>query len=420
MALAPITFARQVPPHAWLGVGVLWVAATLNYLPRTMLTTMGPSIMADIPMSASQFGLLTSAFLWVYAIASLFAGFFADRFGRKRVIVFSAATWSAVTWLTAYARTFEELLVLRALLGFFESFYIPAAMALIADCHRGATRSFATGLHKSGLVLGSVLGAVGGWLAEMHGWRYAYTIIGLPSLLYALLLVFVLREPEREGPDAARSPVVDNKVSFLPALWSIARSAPFYVVIGCFCLQGAVGWMIIGWMPTYMYEHFKMGQGAAGFSALGYVYFTQFVGLLYGGYLSDRLGQKAPRARVLLPALAFMVAAPVFGFTGWSPTLGPTIASMILYGLSVGFLGANMMPIICMVSDVQYRATAVGVLNCFTACFGGAAVFLVGGLRDAQVGIGVVLGLAGIGVLGCGLLLLALVAQLRRRDRASA
>jgi len=414
MKTPPTPSSARVPALAWVTIGVLWFAGASNYLTRTMLTTMRPSIIADIPMSEAQFGLLTSVFLWVYAFASPLAGFLSDRFSRKRVIVCTVLAWSTITWITAYARTFHELLLLRALLGVFESCYIPAALALIADYHRGPTRSLATGIHMSGLVLGSIIGGVGGWLAERHGWHYAYTIIGLPNLIYAFVLALVLREPERESTQAEATPTA---VSFLPALWSIARSVPFYVVISCWCLQGFVGWIIIGWMPTHMYEHFKMGQGAAGFSALGYVYVTQFLGLWIGGFWSDRLSRSLPRARIVLPAVAFVVAAPAFLLTGWSDMIGFTIASLILWGLAEGFLGANMMPIICMVTDVRYRATAVGVLNCFTACFGGASVFLVGALRDAHVGIRFILALSAFGVFGTGALLLVLARILRRAEQ---
>jgi MFS family permease len=403
--------------QAWLTVGFLWIAGASNYLTRTMLTTMRGSIMADIPMTEAQFGLLTSIFLWVYAFASPFGGFLADRFSRRTVIIGSIFAWSAITWVTAYARSFHELLILRALLGLSEACYIPAALALIADYHRGPTRSLATGIHMSGLVLGSIIGGLGGWLAEHHSWNYAYTIIGLPNVIYSLFLALVLREAPRELSASALPDTKPAEVSFMAAQRSLWRTLPYYLVISAWCLQGAVGWMIIGWMPTHMREQFNLGQGAAGFSALGYVYVTQFLGLLIGGAWSDRLSLRFPRARIIIPATAFMVAAPAFWLTGFYNDISFTIASLVLWGLAEGFLGANMMPIICLVIDARYRATALGVLNGFTACFGGASVYLVGAMRDAQVGIKFVLTLAGFGVLWCGVFLYLVNVALRRRER---
>ena len=154
-----------LPAAAWTAVAVLWLAGGSNYLTRTMLTTMRGSILQEIPMSDAQFGLLTSGFLWTYAIASPFAGFFADRFSRRLVVCISLGAWSVITCLTAFAQTFEQFLALRVLLGLSQAFYIPAAVALIIDYHRGPTRAFAAGIHVTGLIAGSAMGGVGGWLA---------------------------------------------------------------------------------------------------------------------------------------------------------------------------------------------------------------------------------------------------------------
>src|SRR5258707_786060 len=121
----------KLPPRAWLVVGLLWLVGCLNYLDRVMLTTMRGSIKDAIPMTEAQFGLLTTVFLLVYAVLSPFAGFLGDRFGRSRVIIVSLLVWSFITWLTSQARTYEQLLATRALMGVSEACYIPGALALI-------------------------------------------------------------------------------------------------------------------------------------------------------------------------------------------------------------------------------------------------------------------------------------------------
>ena len=99
---------------AWRFAALLWFVAVLNYLDRIMITTMRASLVEAVPMTDAQFGLLTSVFLWVYGLLSPFAGFLADRFSRSRIIVGSVLVWSAVTWLTGQARTFEKLLMAPA------------------------------------------------------------------------------------------------------------------------------------------------------------------------------------------------------------------------------------------------------------------------------------------------------------------
>lgn len=401
----PVSVSSPLVAMAWTAVAVLWMAASSNYLTRTMLTTMRGSILEEIPMSDAQFGLLTSGFLWVYAFASPFAGFFADRFSRRLVIIISLFAWSVITWLTAYVKTFEQFLVLRTLLGLSQACYIPAAVALIIDYHRGPTRALAAGIHVTGMVAGSALGGVGGWLAAEYGWSHAYIVIGVPNLALGVLLCFTLRDPPREGVGEPAAGGGLPAIRLSEALRSLARPGAFYAMMACVGVQGAVSWMIIGWMPTQMREQFKMGQGAAGFSALGFLYLAQTIGLLAGGFWTDRRSLVNPRARIILPALAIVCAAPAFWLTGWFPMIAFTLVSLSLWGLAMGFLGANMMPIICLVVDSRYRATAMGVLNFCAAVSGGLAVYGVGALRDAKIGVNLILTFGGFGAVLCALFL---------------
>ncbi|MCC6353141.1 MAG: MFS transporter, partial [Verrucomicrobiae bacterium] len=227
--------AWMARPHpmaqAWLVVGLLWFVACLNYLDRVMITTMRGSLVEAIPMTEAQFGLLTAVFLWVYGLLSPFAGFLADRFSRSRAIIVSLLVWSALTWLTGHARTFEQLLVARALMGISEAIYIPAALALIADYHRGNTRSLATGVHMTGVSVGAGLGGLGGWLAETRGWSYAFYLFGIIGIAYAVLLLFLLRDATRDSAGAPVSAGADQRVNFFRALASLFGHGTFYLML---------------------------------------------------------------------------------------------------------------------------------------------------------------------------------------------
>src|ERR1700748_1509360 len=109
----------------------------VNYLDREMVSTIRASIRADIPSIANDqdFGTLMAVFMWVYAFLSPIGGLVADRFNRRWVVIGTLFVGSARTWLTGHANTYSEMLVCRALMGISEAFYIPAALALIADCH---------------------------------------------------------------------------------------------------------------------------------------------------------------------------------------------------------------------------------------------------------------------------------------------
>ncbi len=417
---SPASASRPpLPASAWMAVALLWFAAAFNYLTRTTLTTMRATVVHDIAMTDAQFGLLTSAYLACYALACPFGGFFADRFSRRQVVLVSVLTWSAITLLTTQARTAEQFVVMRALLGLSHGFYIPAAVSIIVDLHRGPTRAFAAGLHMSGLVVGSTIGGLGGWLAEQHGWRYAYTAIGLPSLLYVAVLAFFLREPTREYLTADAIAQRPASIRLADACRNLARTGPYLVFMASYTLQGAVSWVVIGWMPTVVSEQFHLGQGAAGFSTLAFFFIPQTIGLVAGGFWSDRWSAANPLSRILLPAVAILLVGPVFLVTAWVHSMSLTLASLSLYGFAMGILGANVMPIICLVVDARYRATAQGIINACAAVGGGVSIYVVGALRDAGTAVGLILTMAGLGVVLCGFLLW-LVGVVRKKSGANA
>ena len=415
----PKSNASLLAVAAWTVVAWLWLAGGSNYLTRTMLTTMRGSVIEDIVMTDAQFGLLTTGFLIFYAIASPFGGFLADRFSRRRVVLLSIFAWSLITWVTAYARTFEQLLSLRCLLGLSQAFYIPAAVAMIADYHRGSTRATATGLHLTGMIVGAIIGSVGGWIAETHGWSYAYLVIGLPNVALGFLLYFFLRDAPRQAAEIEPAGPAAPAIKLGEAIRSLLRPGAYYYIAAATGVQGGVSWIIIAWMPTLMREQFQMGQGSAGFSALGCLYGAQATGLIGGGFWSDRVSLRHPRARIIIPALAILLTTPLFVLTGLASSLAITISTLAMWGLAMGFLGCNTMPMVCLVVDPRYRATAIGVLNAFTSICGGAAIFAVGLLRDAKIEGSMILTFASGGVALCGGLLWMANVVMKRSETAT-
>lgn len=390
-------------PRAWLIVGVLWFVAALNYLDRIIITTMRDSLTQAVPMTDAQFGLLTSVFLWVYGLLSPFAGFLADRFNRSRLIVFSLLVWSLLTWLTGHARSFEELIVVRALMGLSEAAYLPAALALIADYHRGSTRSLATGIHMTGLSVGTGLAGIGGWVAERHGWSAAFDVFGLFGIAYAVGLLFVLRDPPRESGVVTSNA---DQPRLGPALISLFSNGSFLLLLVFWGLLALAGWAVMGWMPTFFKEQFKLDQGAAGISATSFLAVAMFAGKLFGGAWADRWSRTNDRARILVSAIGLFIAAPATLLVVNTSVLALAIAGLSIYGFMRVFSDANLMPILCQVSDSRYRATGYGVLNMFSCIVGGLTVYVGGVLRDAQINVGTLFQCAAGGMLVCGVLMM--------------
>ncbi len=392
--------------RAWMTVALLWFVGCLNYLDRVMLTTMRQSIVEAIPMTDAQFGLLTTVFLLVYAVLSPFAGYLADRYNRSRVIVVSLIAWSLITWLTAHATTYGQLLATRALMGVSEACYIPAALALIADFHGVKTRSLANGVHLSGVMVGAGLGGVGGWIAERHGWAQSFAWFGQLGVALAIGTAFYLRD-RRSGTEAviAAGAKSESDVRLGEALRSLLGRREFLFALGYWGLLGASGWAVVGWMPTYLNEQFHLSQGVAGLSATGYYQSASLVGVIFGGFWADRWSRTTPHAPVLVPLIGMGVAAPAILLASSTSVLPVALGALMVFGLTKAFADANMMPILTLVSDRRYRATGYGVLNLCACVVGGATIYAGGALRDAKIDVSSIFHFGAACVAICGVLL---------------
>lgn len=387
-------------------VGLLWVVGCLNYLDRLMLITMRMSVKEDIPMTDAQFGLLTTVFLIVYAVLSPIGGFLADRLSASRTIIFSLFVWSAITWFTAHATTFNHLLLSRALMGVSEACYLPAAVALIARYHGPATRSLANGIHLSGVMVGSGLGGLGGIIAERYDWTLAFEIFGSIGVVYAIVLIFFLRDNPRETPGT--SSIDKQNVRFGDALATLFGNKTFLVALAFWGLLGITSWSFTGWMPTFLTEKFHLPQGKAGIMATGFMSLGSLTGMVVAGAWADRWARRRPEGRVLVGIVGLAVCMPCVLLVANINLLPVAMGALVLFGLTRAFPDANMMPILFGIVAERYRATAYGILNALATTTGGIIIYLGGALRDANVNITTIFNAGIIGLVICGVLLWAI------------
>lgn len=392
----------KLPSRAWLTVALLCVVGCLNYLVRIMITTMRGPIVESMPMTDAQFGLLTSAFLWSYGLFSPFAGFLADRFKRNIVIIICLFTWSLVTWGTAYATSYEELLATRILMGLSEACYIPAALALISDYHQGPTKSFATGLHMAGIMVGQGLSFLGGWISEKHDWGFAFQVFGVIGVAYAVLLLFMLREAPNDTPRLQTAPT--EPIKFNNAIFHIIKNKSFLMVMVFWGVLG-MSWVVVGWLPTFYSEKFGLPQTTASLYATAYLNTATFIGVLTGGFLADYFSRFNARARILIPFFGLCIAAPAIFMAGSTTILPLAIACFMTYSFMLTFNDSNMMPILGMVLDSRYRATGYGILNMLSCLVGGLSVYVSGVLLDARVDFGTIFQLLAL-IIGANAILL--------------
>jgi MFS family permease len=376
-----------LPKGAWLVVGLLSVVGCLNYLDRIMITTMRESIVTAIPMTEAQFGMLTSVFLWVYGLLSPIAGFLADRFNRSRVIIASLFLWSIVTFMTAYSTTFEELLTTRILMGVSEACYIPAALALIVDYHRKNTRSLAVGIHMVGIMFGSGLGFIGGWVAEHHHWNTPFIYLGIIGIIYSLLLIFTLRDVPPAKASSSSISALKPKLHFYQSLKDLFELRSYNLMLISWGLLAIVTWLVVGWLPTYFQVNFKLSQGVAGLYATGYFYLAELLGLLFGGYWADRWSKTNSRARILVPVIGICIGAPCVIAASSTGYILLAVTGFVIYAFTAAFINTNMMPMLCLITSPDHRATGYGILNLAACIIGGGGLYAGGVLRDAQVNL---------------------------------
>lgn len=392
--------------YPWIVVGLLWVVALLNYMDRQMLSTMREAMQIDIAEleAAVNFGRLMAIFLWIYGLISPFAGAIADRVSRKWLIIGSLGVWSAVTLMMGYCTTYNQIFWLRALMGVSEALYIPAGLSLIADYHAGKSRSFAIGVHMTGLYLGQAVGGFGATLAEAFSWQQTFHWFGLVGVLYAFVLVFLLHEKRVEKPEAA-SAQPSVKIPVLKGFGLIFSNIAFWVILFFFASTSLPGWATKNWLPTLFSESLGIPMAQAGPISTITIAVSSFIGILIGGPLSDKWVKKNLKGRVYTSAIGLAMMIPALVLLGLGNGMVAAVSAGLFFGIGYGMFDTNNMPILCQFVPSHLRATAYGIMNMTGVVMGAISTEILGSWAD-----GGNLGLA-FAVLG-GITALALVVQL--------
>lgn len=359
--------------YAWVVVGLLWFVALLNYMDRQMLSTMKPAMQMDIAelKSATNFGYLMAIFLWIYGLMSPISGIVADKLNRKWLIVGSLMVWSLVTFLMGYATTFNQIYWLRALMGVSEALYIPAGLSLIADYHSSKTRSIAIGIHMTGLYMGQALGGFGATIASKFSWQATFHSFGFVGIVYALILMFFLRE--KKYADVQETESIQVKQPLFKGLALLFSNISFWIILIYFAIPSLPGWATKNWLPTLFADNLGIDMAQAGPISTITIAASSFLGVIFGGILSDRWVQKNIKGRIYTSAIGLGLTIPSLLLIGFGHSLFNIIGAAFCFGFGFGMFDANNMPILCQFVSSKYRATAYGIMN-MTGVFAGAFI----------------------------------------------
>ena len=280
----------SIPSRLLIVVVLLALSLFINYIDRGNLSIAAPMLKDELNISASQLGVLLSAFWWTYACLNLFYGWLVDRVNVNWLFAGAFLVWSAATAATGLVHTFAMLFALRLLLGMGEAAAFPAYNKIIAVNCSEEQRGTASAILMTGLLVGPGFGLLaGGFLMGRYGWRPFFIVLGLASMLW--LLPWVKWMPENHEAPAAES-------TGAPTLWVFfqMRSA-WGTCLGLF-FANYVSYFLITWLPYFLVRerHFSM-NGMAKTGGAAY---------LLGGAITPVCGWLADRwiARGASPTLA--------------------------------------------------------------------------------------------------------------------
>jgi sugar phosphate permease len=193
--------------------------------------------------------------------------------------------------------------------------------------------------------------------------------------------------------------------SFGRSFSNLVRTASYWVLLLEAMLLAIGTWIFANWLPLYFTETFKMSLSGAGFAGTFPVQAGAMIGILAGGYFSDRVARRAVQRRMLFHSLCYLAAAPLLlAFVAYS-SYAIILAAIFGYSLLRAVGGANANPLLCDLLPKNSWSTAVGLMNT-TNCFAGGAGILIAGYLKRDFGLGgIFAGTAGI-VLVAGILLL--------------
>ena len=264
---------------------ILFLLNLFNYIDRQVLYVVFPLIQNDLHLSDLQLGTLASAFMLVYMCYAPICGYWADRRSRPHLIALSALIWSIATLASGAAKNFSHLLTARGAVGIGEGGFTTIAQPFLAEHYPKEKHAWILGLFGLALPIGSALGYIlGGLIGQTWGWRLAFMIVSIPSVLLALVAWFL--------PDKARLPKAEKNKPALRNYIQLLTNKPFLYV----CLVQAVITFLIGgcsaWVPTYFVRHLGLSVGQAGAWFGGLVIVCGAIGTFWGGkWATERLAQ---------------------------------------------------------------------------------------------------------------------------------
>ena len=362
---------------------VLGLINFINFADRLVIVPLFPLLRDEFSISDAQLGMLQTVLQVVLALATVPFALLADRLNRRMIIATGVVVWSVATLLSSVAGSYALLLVARALVGVGEAAYAPAAQSMISGEFPQQLRSRALAVFAAAMLIGGAAGqALGGFLGELSGWRWAFAAIGAPGLILGLSALR-LDDPPR-GPKTEVVPVAH-----------LLRVPAYLALIGSGVLVTFATVSFVTWGPDYMvrYKDFSMREAGVILGSIALI--ALVAGVLAGGAIADMLQRRMAYGRVVTVALGFFLAGP---FLLWGLSTDDRETLLLAFSIAAFFMSWYHGPVTAIIHDMtppRAYATSVGLYMFVTQLAGAFGPSLVGNVSDIfdlQLGLQVAAG----------------------------
>lgn len=353
--------------RAWVLV-MLFVVYAFNFLDRQIISILAIPIQDELGLTDRQLGLLGGiAFAALYSTLGVPIAWLADRKSRTWIITVSLVVWSGFTAICGAAQNFWQLFLARVGVGVGEAGGVAPSYSLIADYFPPEKRARALALYSLGIPIGSAFGVIagamiaGGVVGENLDWRAAFLIVGIAGILLAPIFKLTVREPARGGLDKKAETVakhppqqgeglaakaldeVAEKPGFLGVLKVLSKKPSFwFLTFGATC-SSMMGYGSFFWLPSFFSRSFGIGIVETGLLFGTVLFLGGSLGIILGGVIGDRLGAGKKSAYAIVPAVAFLLAFPMYvaGILAPNPVIA-VILFIIPTGLGLAWLGPTL------------------------------------------------------------------------------
>jgi predicted MFS family arabinose efflux permease len=337
---------------------VLILVYTFNFIDRQIIGILAGPIKAELNLDDTQLGLMGGlAFALFYTALGVPIAWLADRRNRVAIVSISLAVWSAFTAVCGLAGNFWQLFLARVGVGVGEAGGVAPSYSLIADYFPPQERARALAAFSFGIPIGSALGVLFGGLIAAHiDWRWAFIIVGFAGLLLAPLMWFTVKEPVRGRYDP-KTATPQPAPAIGAVLKELAAKPSFWLLSFGASASSIMGYGLIFWLPSFFERSFGLSLESRAWYYAAIIFFGGVAGIWLGGWLADKLGQAKRSRYALVPAGAFILAAPAYAIGVMTNDL---VIGFVLFlipqALSLVWIG----PVVAGVQGlVQPRARAV-------------------------------------------------------------